>query len=112
VNLLELKRAVDHAVSRADNPEDVNVCIMTYKVGSVGHVPFTDVGSANLGFDWEKGSFLINPKTTLREIDKDEIAEIRDKYDELGWSYYKISKIKRENEALKKQVEELTKGTE
>ncbi len=111
MKLNELKEAVDHAVENClrghQNPESVTVYIPTYKVGTAGHIPCTGIRSARMGFDWEANSFLIQPAETLREIDRNEIDTIRKKYDELGWSHYKVSKIKKENEQLKQQVQQL-----
>lgn len=107
MNLVELKQIVDRAVEHARDPEQITVRIQTFKTGSAGHLPCTDVKSAWPGFDWEAGSFIITPVKDLREIDRDEIKSLREQYEELGWSLYKINKIKHENEQLKKQVQEL-----
>lgn len=109
MQLNELKSIVDFAVDHT-NSESVIVQIPTFKVGTLGPPPSTNVKSAGLGFDWSNGSFLINPVTDLREIDRDEMKMIRQKYEELSWSHYKITKLKRENDQLKKQIEELTKS--
>lgn len=109
MNLLELKQIVDHAVEHSHDLDQITVRILTFKVGSAGHVPCTDVKSMMMGFDWEARSFLIQPESTLREIDRDEIKTLRDKYEELSWSLYRIDKIKRENKQLKEQLEQLKK---
>lgn len=111
MNLLELKQIVDHAVEFARDPEQITVRIPTYKVGTAGHIPCTDVKFAQQGFDWEAGSFLISPVKELREIDRDEIKSLRDQYEELSWTLYKVGKVKRENEQLKAKIKELTKDT-
>jgi hypothetical protein len=114
MNLLELKQAIDFAVESCNrNHRDIDkitVYIPTYKVGSAGHIPCTAVKYANMGFDWEASSFLIRPEHELREIDRNEIATLRKKYEELTWTHYKVSKIKKENEDLKAQIAKL-KGT-
>lgn len=111
MNLQELKDLVEHAVEQCNRSHrqlnQITVYIPTYKTGSAGHIPCTAVKSAHMGFDWEASSFLIRPELELREIDRDEIKTLRAKYEELSWSHYKVSKIKSENETLKKQVEEL-----
>jgi hypothetical protein len=104
MTLTELKQAVDHAVEHAHNPESITVRILTFKTGSAGHIPCTDVRSAHVGIDWEAKSFLIHPVNTLREIDRDEVKTLQDKYEELGWSLYKVGKVKRENEQLKQKL--------
>lgn len=111
MTLTELKQAVDHAVQSCErghrDPDKITVYIPSYKTGSAGHIPCTDVKSANMGFDWEASSFLIRPDVELREIDRDEIASLRKKYEELSWTHYKVSKIKKENEELKAEVAKL-----
>lgn len=107
MNLLELKEIVDSAVEHAIDPEKITVRIPTFMVGVVGHTPCTNVKTAYQGFDWESKSFIIAPEKQLREVDRDEIKDLRNKYDELGWSYHKINRIKRENEQLKKQLQDL-----
>ena len=109
MNLHELKQAVDHAYNSFDlrDPTQVTVYIHTVKVGTAGHVPCTAITSAGMGIDWEARSFLIRPEHELREIDRDEIKSLRDQYEELGWTSYKVTKIKKENERLKQQIADM-----
>lgn len=115
MNLTELKQLVDHAMQQCErtrrSPDTITVRIPSYKTGVAGHIPCTDVKSARMGFDWEASSFLIRPSEELREISRDEVKDLRAKYEELSWTHYKVSKIKKENEALKEQISKL-KGTE
>jgi hypothetical protein len=108
MTLTELKQAVDYAVQSCErghrDPNKITVYIPSYKTGSAGHIPCTGVKAANMGFDWEASSFLIRAEKELREIDRDEIKTLRDKYEELSWTHYKVSKIKKENEQLKAEV--------
>ena len=57
--------------------------------------------------DWEKGSFLIIPAKELREIDCDEIKKLRDEYEELSWTAYKINQLKRKNKDLQEQLDQM-----
>jgi hypothetical protein len=111
MNLLELKQAVDFAIESCNRHhrdiDKITVYIPSYKTGSAGHIPCTAVKHANMGFDWEASSFLIRPENELREIDRDEIATLRKKYEELSWTHYKVSKIKKENEKLKEEISKL-----
>lgn len=111
MTLTELKQAVDHAIASCErghrDPNTVTVYIPSYKTGTAGHIPCTAVKYANMGFDWEASSFLIRPEKELREIDRDEIKTLRDKYEELSWTHYKVNKIKKENENLKAEVAKL-----
>ena len=115
MNLRELKECIDHAILQCErtyrSPESVTVRIPSYKTGTAGHIPCTDVKSAVMGFDWEASSFLIRPIEELREINRDEIKTLRDKYEELSWTHYKVSKIKKENEKLKEEVARLKGST-
>lgn len=111
MNLLELKQIIDRTIDTVHNPEQVTVRISTFKTGTAGHLPCTDVKSAWKGFDWEAGSFIITPEKDLREIDRDEIKSLRNQYEELGWSLYKVGKVKKENEMLKQKIKQLTKDS-
>ena len=111
MNLSELKQCVDHAILQCErthrNPETVTVRIPSYKTGVAGHIPCTEVKSAVMGFDWEASSFLIRPIEELREINRDEMKALRDKYEELSWTHYKVSKVKQENKNLKAELAKL-----
>lgn len=108
MTLSELKELVEQmeqqAIRQRLNLEDVQVVIATHKVGLVGGTPNTNIKCINLGFDWDRGKLIIHPEQTLREIDRDEIKALKDKYEELGWSKYKIDKIVKENKKLKEQL--------
>lgn len=116
MTLQELKQHVDRAIEKCNmsrmDPNAIRVVIPSYKTGTAGHIPCTNAKSAHLGFDWEASSFLIYPENELREIDRDEIKQLRDKYEELSWTHYKVSKIKRENESLKAQLAVYNKSKE
>lgn len=107
MTLLELKQAVDRAVSLYTNADQVNVVVKVSRVGAVGATSAVSIKHANLGIDWDHGRFLIYPETDLREIDRDEIKSLRENYDELGWQLYQIQNIKRENAKLKQEINEL-----
>ena len=111
MNLLELKQAVDRAMEHVNQRHNdaslITVRIPSFMVGTAGHMPCTDVKTAGMGIDWEASSFLIFSKNQLREIDRDEIASLKKQYDELGWSHYKINKIKSENKQLKEKLKQL-----
>ena len=108
MTLSELKELVEQmeqqAIRQCLNLEDVQVVITTHKVGIIGGTPHTNIKSINLGFDWDRGKLIIHPEQTLREIDRDEIKALKDKYEELGWNKYKIDKIIKENKKLKEQL--------
>jgi CO dehydrogenase/acetyl-CoA synthase delta subunit len=101
MKMSDLKYLMDHYRGR----DDLEVVVCVERAGAIGATPAVSVKSANLGFDWDQGRLVLYPETTLREIDRDEIAALRKNYDELGWSLYKVNNIKRENKQLKEQVE-------
>lgn len=111
MNLEEFKQAIDFAHQQCEHPyqtpEEITVRIPVYRLGSDGHRSCVDVANATLGFDWEKGSFLITPAKELRETDCDEIKKLRDEYEELSWSLYKINQLKRANKELQRQLKQM-----
>lgn len=107
LSLLDLKRCVDQAVEHCRDPEMVRVCIQSLKLGTVGHIPVTNIVRANLGFDWENNSFILTPENKLREIDHDEITLLKKNYEELTWKKAKIDQARREDRMKIKQLEKL-----
>jgi hypothetical protein len=87
--------------------DDLQVVIPVYRVGSVGGTSYVNVKSVTTGFDWDAGRIFLNTEERLREIDRDEIKTLQDKYEELGWKQYAISNLKRENKRLKERIKEL-----
>jgi hypothetical protein len=102
--ILQLQRACQFAKGRMD---DWQVVIPVYRVGAVGGTPSVNIKIVRSGIDWDSGRIFIEPENRLREIDRDEIKTMQDKYEELGWKQYEISGLKKENEQLRKKVEEL-----
>lgn len=90
-----------------DEYGDNELAITVVRVGTVGSTPTVGVRHLSAGFDWDRGRIIIVPEEPLRQISMDEIKTIKQKYDELGWSYYKTNRIKKENERLKEENAEL-----
>lgn len=105
MNLNELQIMVDLAVRQAErmhrDPEQVNVSIVSVKVGTVGHRPVTNVKSIGMGFDWEASSCIITPEKELREIDLNEVDALHKTYGDLGRLLYEVKNLKQENKRLK-----------
>lgn len=113
MTLEQLKMIIDAAFDRTNaydgqNAENIQVGIKVFRVGAVGGTPVVPIKSVHMGFDWDKGKLIMTTEPELREVNRDEIKTLLDKYEELGWKQSQISSLKRENEKLKKQVEELT----
>lgn len=102
--ILQLQRVCQFAKGRMD---DWQVVIPVYRVGAVGGTPSVNIKIVRGGIDWDSGRIFIEPETRLREIDRDEIKVLQDKYEELGWKQYKISGLQKEIKSLKKKIEEL-----
>lgn len=107
MNISELKKLVDKLYERTKdyNIDFTQVGIQVKRIGAIGGTPLVDIESIRAGFDWDANKIIIVPSTPLREIDRDEIKAIQEKYDELGWKQYDIDKLKRENKKLKKELE-------
>lgn len=97
----ELRQILSHA------NDDETVCIPVFRVGGVGGRAFVEVKSTYSGFDWDNGKFFLNGSEELREIDRNEIETLLEKYEELSWKKSQIDKIKRENKMLKEQLAKL-----
>ena len=107
MTLEELKEFLEHALRhQRHDPTAMQIGIVVQTAGSVGGTPTVGVKNLSIGFDWDNGKILIYPDKDLREIGRDEIKAIRDKYEELGWSQYKIDNIKRENKQLKEKLKQ------
>lgn len=102
--IFQLERVTQFSKGRMD---DWQVVIPVYRVGAVGGTPSVSIKIVRGGIDWDKGRIFIEPETRLREIDRDEIKMMQDKYEELGWKHYEISGLKKENKRLLKRIEEL-----
>lgn len=105
MNIQELKDIIERIEkTQRVNLEEIELAIHSIKIGNMGHLPTTPVKNIQLGFDWDTGKLIIYPEQTLREIDRDEIKTLKDNYEELGWSKYKIDRIVKENKRLKEQL--------
>ena len=103
----ELKEIIERLENNNYNIEDIEVVVPTVKLGCVGPTPTTSIQSAFVGIDWDNNKLLLYPETTLREIDRDEIKSLREKYEDLGWKAYEINNLKRENKKLKDKINKL-----
>ena len=103
----ELKEIIERLENNNCNIEGVEVVVPTMKLGCVGPTPTTSIQSAFKGIDWDNNKLLLYPETTLREIERDEIKSLKEKYEEVGWKAYEINNLKRENKKLKDKINKL-----
>lgn len=73
----------------------------------MGGTPIVEVKNITLGFDWDNRKLIITTMKPMRETDKDEVASIQKKYNEVGWTQYAIRNLKAENAGLRKRIKEL-----
>lgn len=110
MNVSELRNIIERHRGHEDL-ESIRVVIPVFKVGCIGHTPCVEVSRANFGFDWERNSFIITPEVKLREIDMDECVSIKEKYEELGWTKYKLenkfAEYRKKIAALEAEVSDL-----
>ena len=110
MNLLDFYNKIESICeSHEDQWEDITVGVRNHIVGVIGGTPIVEVKNINLGFDWDNRKLIIDTVKPMRETDKDEVASIRKKYDEVGWSQYEIKNLKAENAKLRKRIKELEK---
>lgn len=101
MKIKELKQILE---AYGDSYDDNELVIPVFALGTLGPIPTVSTQSLTMGFDWEAGLAIISPEKKLRVIDKDEVEELKAKYDELSMKYYQVSKIKKENKRLKESI--------
>lgn len=113
MNLEELFRTVSFAYDRSNNyhggnAEMIDVGIRVHRIGVVGPTPVVPVKHLSIGMDWDKGKLIICPEgTELREIGRDEIAMLHEKYEDLGIKQSEITRMRNEIKSLQKKIEKL-----
>ena len=66
MKLTELKEKVDRAYARLKEGEDLDVVITNNK-SQMGAIGTTKIKSAQEGFDWERGLFILKPEVLMIE---------------------------------------------
>lgn len=102
MKLSELHRLVN-LLYREGRDQDVMVAIkLPYT--TVGAIPMVSVKSAQSGFDWEQGKFILRTEENLTPFDQDFATQMKDLQDKLGWAEYENRGLKAEIRRLKKQL--------
>jgi len=73
MKLKDLKNLLNNMSSRHD---DDDVLVEVTRKGAVGGTPAVKVRSANSGFDWDNGRFIIRTEVPLKEITLEEKRDI------------------------------------
>jgi len=106
--LKEVVGVIEESIKRQHlDPEKVTMGIRVQNVAAVGPSPITEVLSVSLGFDWDKGRCIIYPMKTLREIELDELAKLREQYNQDGMKQYEYGQFKKKYDKLLDKYEDL-----
>lgn len=68
MKLIDLKRRIDSSITLNSRAEESEVVVLVNGLGSIGPASSVPVFSANLGLDWNDGTFLIEPSSPLEEV--------------------------------------------
>lgn len=106
MTFFELEKILKH-IRKQDNEfstcDELRVCIPVEIVGTCGGHPCVDVKDISCGIDWDNGKLFITPEFLLRETTRDELKEIREKFEELANHMRTIRELKKEIKKLKGQ---------
>jgi len=94
----ELKRILEHV-------RDENEVMIAIKLpySTVGAIPMVAVKSAQNGFDWENGKFILRAEEELSPADRDFAQQMRDMQEQLGWAEYEKRNLRAEIKKLNKK---------
>lgn len=104
MKLSELHRLVNlyHRPDHYENPEVVIKIKLPYS--TVGGQPTVPVKSMHMGFDWDKGKFIIYPEEELTPSDRDFAEKMRKMQEDLGWTMSENRSLKAEIKQLRKRL--------
>jgi hypothetical protein len=106
--LKEVVKVIGDSIERQKlDPEEVVLGIRVQNVSAIGPSPITEVLSVSLGFDWDRGRCIIYPMKTLREIELDELANLRKQYNTDGMKQYEFGQFQKKYEVLLDKYEDL-----
>ena len=106
--LKEVVKVIGDSIERQKlDPEEVVLAIRVQNVSAIGPSPITEVLSVSLGFDWDRGRCIIYPMKTLREIELDELANLRKQYNTDGMKQYEFGQFQKKYEVLLDKYEDL-----
>ncbi len=104
MKLSQLKQIIDlYSNTQPHNDPDV-VVIVKLPYQTVGAMPSVEVKSAQMGFDWENGKFLLQTEEPLTPSDRDFEAKFKALQEKYGWLDYENRNLKSENAKLKKKL--------
>lgn len=86
---------------------DQEIVIPIQRAGTIGGQNYVKITSVQVGFDWDSGKIFINPEKKLRIIEDDELRELREEVEKIGWTEYENRNLKREITKLRTKIKEL-----
>jgi len=94
----ELKRILEHV-------RDENEVMIAIKLpySTVGAIPMVAVKTAQNGFDWENGKFILRAEEELSPADRDFAQQMQDIQKKLGWAEYEKRNLRAEIKKLNKK---------
>jgi len=94
----ELKRILEHV-------RDENEIMIAIKLpySTVGAIPMVAVKTAQNGFDWENGKFILRAEEELSPANRDFAQQMRDMQEQLGWAEYEKRNLRAEIKKLNKK---------
>jgi hypothetical protein len=95
----QLKQILEHA-------KDDNEVMLSVKLPytTIGPIPMVAIKSAQSGFDWEHGKFILNAEEELTPADRDFAKQMKDMQEKWGRAEYENRGLKAEIRRLKKQL--------
>lgn len=80
---------------------------LTKPFTTMGPTPYVEVGSANAGFDWDKGRFFIYPDLPISLVSDTDHSKVREVNDKLSQVVYENYCLSNQNKKLKQMLKEL-----
>jgi len=95
----QLKQILEHS-------NDDNEVVISVKLpyATVGAIPMVAVKSAQNGFDWEHGKFILQAQEELTPADRDFAKQMKDMQEKWGRAEYENRGLKAEIKRLKKRL--------
>jgi len=104
MNLVELYNIVEREMIRCPHPEDIRVCIPIQTLNAIGGTPCVDIKSIHPGHDWNSCKLMLYPEKDLSLTDNAALAKMRKEAQEMGWTAYEVTNLKREIKSLRKRL--------
>lgn len=102
----ELKRLIDLHYQSGRNDDSEVVVKIKLPYTTVGGMPTVKIKSAQMGFDWDKGKFVLWPEEDLTPSDRDFAQQMRKMQERAGWADHENRNLKAEIKRLKKRLNE------